>query len=239
MPQLAVITGASSGIGAEAARELARRGVHVILVARDSERLAEVAAGIGPLAVCAPCDASSGSAVQELASRLRSTAGVPDVIVNCAGAGRWLRIEKTSPEEAAAMMAAPYLAAFNMTQAFMNDMLLRRSGTLLYINSPACFFPWPASVGYTAARHALRGLHEALCQDLAGTGVRSCHVVFGRVDSPYFSHNPGVVEKMPRIAATVRTLSTAECGVVIADVARHPRRETIHPFMLRFYRWSY
>lgn len=147
MPRLAVITGASSGIGAEAARELARRGLRVILVARDSERLAEVASGIGPLAICEPCDASSGSAVQGLTSRLRSTAGVPDVIVNCAGAGRWLRIEETSPEEAAAMMAAPYLAAFNMTQAFMNDMLRRGSGTLLYINSPACFFPWPASVG--------------------------------------------------------------------------------------------
>jgi short-subunit dehydrogenase len=174
-----------------------------------------------------------------MAARVRNTIGVPDVIVNCAGAGKWLRIEETSPEEAASMMAAPYLAAFNTTHAFMRDMLVRRSGTLVHVNSPACFFAWPASVGYTAARKALRGLHEALCQDLVGTGVQSCLVVFGRVDSPYFGHNPGVADKMPKIAATVRTLSTVECGCILSNIAMRPKRETIHPFMLRLYRWNY
>ncbi len=57
-----------------------------------------------------------------------------------------------------------------------------------------------------------RGLHEALCQDLAGTGVQSCDVVFGRIDSEYFAHNPGVVEKMPGISKTIRTISEAECA---------------------------
>ncbi len=238
MSQLALITGASSGIGAEAARELARRGFRVVLVARDSKRLGEVATTIGSLATTEPCDVSLGTDIIELASRLRSTVGVPDVIVNCAGAGRWLRIEDTQPDEAASMMAAPYLAAFNTTHAFMRDMLSRKSGTLIHVNSPACFFPWPASVGYTAARHALRGLHESLCQDLVGTGVQSCHVVFGRVDSPYWIHNSGAADNIPKISATVRTLSTSECGRKIADVALRPKRETIHPFMLRFYRWS-
>ncbi len=238
MSRLALITGSSSGIGAETAHELARRGFRVVLVARDSKRLREVATSIGSLAIAETCDASSGTEIIELASRLRSTIGVPDVIVNCAGAGRWLRIEETPPEEAASMMAAPYLAAFNTTHVFMRDMLLRKSGTLIHVNSPACFFAWPASVGYTAARHALRGLHESLCQDLVGTGVQSCHVVFGRVESPYWVHNPGTKDNIPKITGTIRTLSTTECGHKIADIALRPKRETIHPFMLRFYRWS-
>lgn len=239
MSRLALITGASSGIGAESAKELARRGYRVILVARELQRLAEVASEIGSLAIVEPCDASSGKEVLTLASRLRSTVGVPDVIVNCAGAGRWLRIEDTSPDEAVSMIAAPYLTAFNFTHAFMNDMLLRKAGILIHINSPACFFAWPASVGYAAARHALRGLHESLCQDLVGTGVKSCHVVFSTVNSSYFTHNLGVTENLPKVSAMVRTLSAAECGRVIADVAIKPKRETIYPFMLRIYRWSY
>jgi short-subunit dehydrogenase len=137
------------------------------------------------------------------------------------------------------MIQTPYLAAFNITHAFMRDMLARRSGVIIHVNSPASIFPWPSSVAYTAARWALRGLHEALCQDLAGTGIQSCHVVFGRVSSPYFEHNPGVVDNVPRIANTIRTLSTDECGRVIARLAERPKRELLHPFMLGLYGWSY
>ena len=185
------------------------------------------------------CDASSGEEVLTLAMHVRQKYGVPDVIVNCAGAGRWKLIEDTAPDEALAMIQAPYLAAFNMTHAFMRDMLARRSGVVIHVNSPASIFPWPSSVGYAAARWALRGLHESLCQDLAGTGVTSCHVVFGRVDSAYFEHNPGVAENVPRIARTIRTLSTDECGRVIAELAERPRREVLHPLALRLYGWSF
>jgi short-subunit dehydrogenase len=238
MTKLALITGASSGVGAQTARELAKRGYGVVLVARDTTRLSSVAASIGPSATYFSCDAASGLAVAELADKVRAKIGVPDVIVNSAGLGQWKRIEDTPPVEALQMIGAPYLAAYNLTHAFMGDMLKRRSGIIIHVNSPACFMPWPSAVGYIAARHALRGLHEALCQDLVGTGVRSCHAVFGRIDSEYFQHNAGVADKMPGIAATVRTLSPAECGRVLADLAEHPKRQVVHPFMLRLYYWN-
>ncbi len=237
--QTALITGASSGIGAEAARQLSSRGYRVILVARGQAQLEQVAGRIGANAVAEVCDASSGEQVLALAERVRRSHGIPDVVVNCAGAGQWKLIEDTSPAEALLMLQAPYLAAFNVTHAFMKDMLARRSGIVIHVNSPASIFPWPSSVGYTAARWALRGLHEALCQDLAGTGVRSCHLIFGRVNSAYFEHNPGVAENMPRIASTVRTLSADECGRVIAQLADNPKRELLYPFMLRLYGWNY
>jgi uncharacterized protein len=165
--------------------------------------------------------------------------GTPDVIVHCAGAGQWKSIEETSPAEALFMTQAPYLAAFNVTHVFMRDMLARHSGVIIHVNSPASVCPWPASVGYAASRWALRGLHESLCQDLAGTGVRSCHIVFGRVDSSYFEHNGVVAADVPRIAATIRRLSKDECGRMIAELAEHPRRDVLYPFMLRFYSWLY
>ncbi len=235
----ALVTGASSGIGASAARHLAARGYRVILVARDKTRLEQVAADIGANATAECYDAADGREVLGLAARVCEAWGTPDVIVNSAGAGQWKRIEATSPDEALAMMQAPYLAAFNVTHAFMAGMLQRGSGVVIHVNSPACIFPWPTSVGYTAARWALRGLHEALCQDLVGTGVQSCQVIFGRVDSPYFEHNPGVTKVLPKIAGLVRTLSTDECGRVIAGIAARPRRESTHPFMLKLIRWTH
>jgi len=238
MQKFALVTGASSGIGAEASRELAGLGFQVMLVARNEAKLAELAASIGPMASFEVCDAASGQEVLAMADRIRKSHGIPDVIIHCAGAGRWKRIEDTPPAEAVEMIGAPYLAAYNVTYAFMRDMLARGSGRIVHINSPACYMAWPSAVGYTAARFALRGLHEALCQDLAGTGVQSCHIVFGRVSSEYFEHNPGAAENMPGIAKTIRTLSPAECGRVIAGVVTRPRRETIHPFVLRVYYWN-
>ena len=107
----------------------------------------------GPDAVAETCDASDGDAVLALAERVRRNYGVPDVVVYCAGLGQWKRIEDTTPAEALEMIKAPYLAVFNMTHAFMEDMLTRRSGVFIPINSPA----WARLRG-RAARHRIPGI---------------------------------------------------------------------------------
>lgn len=239
MTRLALVVGASSGVGAATARELARRGWTVVLAARSGDRLASLARSIGSSASYLACDATLPSDVEALEAFVRRNHRVPDVVINCAGLGQWKRLEKTRPEELRLMIGSPYLAAANASRMFLKDMLDRRSGTLIHVNSPACYMPWPSAVGYTASRFALRGLHEALSQDLAGTGVRTCHVVFGRIDSEYFRHNPGVAERMPGIASTVRTLSVEECANRIAEVAERPRKLLVHPFLLRLYYWSH
>ena len=235
MAKLALIVGASSGVGAATARELGRRGWTVVLSARSEDPLASLAASIGPNASYVACDASQPSGIEALGAFVAQRHGVPDVVINCAGLGQWKHLQDTTPEELRLMIGAPYLAAANASGMFLGRMLDRRSGTLIHVNSPACFMPWPSAVGYTASRFALRGLHEALSQDLAGSGVRSCHVVFGRIDSEYFDHNPGVEEHMPGIAKTIRTLSVEECARVLADLAARPRTFVVHPFMLRLY----
>lgn len=238
MKKIVLITGASSGVGAEAARHFAARKYHVVLVARNESRLSAIAKEIGLAATFMACDASSGASVQEMAERVTHEIGVPDIIIHCAGLGQWKRIEDTDLDEARQMIGAPYLAAFNITQVFMKAMLERNAGVIIHVNSPACYMPWPSSVGYAASRFALRGLHEALCQDLAGTDVKSCHVVFGRVDSEYFVNNPGAAEKMPGIASTIRTISVQECARVLVKIADRPSRQLIYPFMLRLYYWT-
>ena len=233
--RLVLITGASSGVGAATARTMAARGDRVVLVARSTGALNALAAEIGPLAVPAPCDAADPDQVADLAARITADHGIPDVLVHCAGAGQWKTLQDTAPQEAVMMMQAPYFAAFNVTRAFLPDMLARGSGVILHVNSPACLIAWPSSVGYTAARAALKGFHEALSQDLAGTGVRSCHVIFGRIDSEYFTHNPGVVEKMPALAKTIPTLTTESCAQKLWQLSETPRHQAVFPAILGFY----
>jgi NADP-dependent 3-hydroxy acid dehydrogenase YdfG len=233
--KLALVTGASSGIGAATARAFASKGLRVVLVARSDDALRKLAGEIGNNAVANPCDAGDGNDVLAMAKHVIDAHGVPDVVVNCAGSGRWERVEDTPPDEARQMMSAPYHAAFNVTHAFMAPMLAHGSGVFIHINSPACIMAWPSSAGYTAARAALRGFHEALVQDLAGTRLRSCHVIFGKVSSGYFENNSGVEDKIPTLARTIPTLTTTACADTIVRVAFKPRTQVIRPLILRVY----
>lgn len=230
-----LITGASSGVGAAAARAFQKQGAQVILVARSADKIATMADDLGVTAIAAPCDAADADQVAQMARTLLQDHGAPDVILHCAGAGQWKTVQDTSPAEAVEMMQAPYFTAFNVTHAFLPAMLERGSGVIISVNSPACIVPWRSSVGYTAARAALRGFHHALSQDLVGTGVACSHVIFGKIDSEYFDNNPGVVEKMPWLTKTIPTLTVEACAEALTHLAIAPRHTAIYPWILRLH----
>ncbi|WP_159441900.1 SDR family NAD(P)-dependent oxidoreductase [Williamsia sterculiae] len=168
------MTGASSGIGEHTARALAAAGARVVLVARRAELVDTTAGELrehGHHAWAYTADLGTPDGARQLRSRVLTDLGVPDAIVNNAGAGRFLRIEETSLEEAVDMMNAPYFASFFTTRVFIEEMLDRGSGTIVMVNSPVAWMPWPGAVGYAAARYAVRGLTDALRQDLRGTGL--------------------------------------------------------------------
>jgi len=237
---IAVVTGASSGIGAATAKALARDGWRLVLVARRAERLDELAASIaeaGGEARAEALDAADGPAVMAMAERVRVEWGAPSLVINSAGAGEWRFLEETSVEEIVAMMGAPYLAAANTCRAFMADMLAAQRGLFVHVGSPASVMPWPGATAYTASRWALRGLHEALCQDLRGTGVRSSLVYFGEVSSEYFEANSGSHEHIPKLAAPIPLSTPERCAEVLLKVVRRPRRVVFYPFALRLMAW--
>ena len=237
---IAVVTGASSGIGAATAKALAREGWRVVLVARRADRLDELieeVAAAGGEALAEPLDAADGGAVLAMADRVRSTWGDPAVVVNSAGAGVWRFLEETTPEQIVEMMGAPYLAAANASRAFLPGMLDAGAGLLVHVGSPASVMPWPGATAYTGSRWALRGLHEALCMDLAATGVRSSLIYFGEVSSEYFEANPDSHEHIPTIAGWMPVTTPEACADVILGVVRRPRRVVFHPFALRVMSW--
>jgi NADP-dependent 3-hydroxy acid dehydrogenase YdfG len=230
--RVAVVTGASSGIGAATARLLGAQGWTVVLVARREDRLNEVAEDVrvaGGHSVIEPLDAADAAAVDAMAARTVAELGIPDVLVNSAGAGAWRWMEDTSADELARLLGAPFLSAWNVTRAFMPGMLARRAGVIVHIGSPASVAPWPGATGYTASRWALRGLHEALCQDLAGTGVRSCHVLFGEVSSEYFDANPGTHEHIPRVGRLIGVITPERAARTVVRTIGRPRAQVFDP----------
>ena len=233
--RVAVVTGASSGIGAATARLLGARGWSVALVARRAAHLADVARDVeasGGHALVVAIDASDGAAVDAMAARVLTELGLPDAVVNSAGAGVWRWMEDTSHDELGRLLGAPFLAAWNTTHAFLPGMLERGSGVVVHVGSPASLAPWPGATGYTTSRWALRGMHEALRQDLAGTGVASCHVVFGEVESGYFDANPDTREHIPRVGRLIGVISPDRAARTVVRTIERPRAQVFDPPML-------
>jgi short-subunit dehydrogenase len=227
-----LITGASSGIGAATARLLAERGASVILVARRRDRLASVAAGIqsaGGDAETYAADLGDASEVSRIARLVQERHGSPDVLINNAGAGRWLPIAETTAGELAAMVAVPFLAAFNLTRELLPGMRRRGSGHIVNVASVGAFLVWPNAAGYISARWAVRGFHEALRAELHGSGIAASLVAFAQVSSEYWEHNPGSWERLPAAAHRLRTMTPAEAAVVIANAIERNKRLVLRP----------
>lgn len=231
--QLAVVTGASSGIGAATAELLGALGWRVVLVARREPRLAEVAARVAALGghpVVEALDGGDAGAVAAMAARTLDRAGVPGALVHAAGAGEWRWPEDTPPADMERMLDAPFRSAYHHTHAFLRPMLAQGSGVIVHVGSPASLRPWPSATAYTVSRWALRGFHEALVQDLHGTGVRSCHVVIaGEVTSGYFDVNPGSHEHIPRVGRLLGVATPRECAEVVVRTIHRPRAQVLYP----------
>jgi short-subunit dehydrogenase len=234
--KLVVVTGASQGIGAATSRALAKAGARVVLVARTEsklETLAEEIRAAGGEAHVYPCDLSQPEAVLALGEAVMAELAVPDVIINSAGAGRWLAVDETPIAEAAQMIQAPYLAAFYTTRAFLPAMIERGSGLVVNVQSPMSRVVSAGCTGYAACRWALRGFNEGLRADLRGTGVKVSEVMFGEVGSDYWANNPGAKERVPGIAhALIPTLTTEQVAARMVKAVRRERKLFMRPFML-------
>ncbi|HET9223821.1 MAG TPA: SDR family NAD(P)-dependent oxidoreductase [Roseiflexaceae bacterium] len=231
-----LITGASYGIGAALARRIALAGGQVVLLARTRDALEHVADEVrtgGGQACIYPVDLADAAAVERVAQAILAEVGPPDILINNAGAGRWLFLEETDPAEAQAMMAVPYFAAFHVTRAFLPAMLRHGSGQIVNVNSPASLVAWPGATAYTAARWALRGFSEALRADLHGTGLRVTEVIPGKVSSTYFTHNPGTEARAPWIAKLLGTITPEQAAAEMLRGIERGQRQIVLPFRYR------
>ena len=179
----AVVTGASSGIGAATARSLAAAGYHVVCAARRAERIEELAREIDGTTVV--CDVTDAESVAGLAAAAGSEVGV--LVNNAGGAFGMEPVAEADPEQWRAMYDVNVLGTLLVTQALLPA--LRASGDAVIVNvgSTAGRIAYEGGGGYTAAKHAVQVMTETLRLELVGEPIRISEVAPGMVRTDEFA----------------------------------------------------
>jgi uncharacterized protein len=199
----ALVTGASSGIGAAIARELASRGYSIALVARREERLRSLATDLtsehGVAAEAIACDLGDPDERDRLADELRGRGRSVEVLVNNAGFGHQADFATSPRERMVEMVRLNVEAVVDLTSRFMGPMVERGRGTVINIASTAAFQPLPGSAVYAASKSFVLSFSEAIRTELRGSGVTVTAVCPGPVKTEFteVAGVGGVEERTP------------------------------------------
>lgn len=224
----AVVTGASSGIGADLARELASRGYGVTLVARREDRLRDLAAELGGtvrVEVIA-CDVADPAARASLFDEIERRGLTVDVLVNNAGLGTVGAVAEADVDAEIAQVRVNVEAVVDLTTRAVRQMV-PRGGAILNLGSVAAFQPFPGQSSYAATKAFVRSYTDGLRAELAGTGVTVATLHPGPVKTEFFQA-AGVEDEVfddvfPKIM-WMPSRAVAEVGI---DALEHDRGSVI------------
>ena len=208
------VTGASSGIGAALAQELARRGATVAITARRAEALREVAGATGMRVE--PGDVTDGPAMQAIADSLVDAWGALDIVVLNAGTYEPVTPDSFRAETFRAHFDVNVMGAVNCIQAVLPAMRARRAGRIAVTSSVTGYAGLPLASAYGATKAFLNSMCDALRADLASSGVAVTLIAPGFVRTPLTDQNPF---KMPGI------IEADEAARIICDGLEHGRPE--------------
>ena len=186
----ALITGASSGIGAEFARALARRGSNLILVARSQDKLRALATELtdkhGVAARVIARDLSEENSARQVAGEVEKLGLNVEILVNNAGFGSQGDLETIDPARDHAQTMLNVVAVVDLTHAFLPAMVARGSGAIINVASTAGFVPLPGQAVYGASKAFVLSFSEALWAENRERGVRVVALCPGATDTPFF-----------------------------------------------------
>src|SRR5437763_3414430 len=188
--RVAVVTGASSGIGATVAADLARRGATVAAVARRKDRLDEVVERCRQYAAASmavPADISSRAECERVIAEVEQRFGRVDILVNNAGISIHRNAARTTADDVERLMAVNFFAPVYLATAALPSMLERHQGAIVNITSVAGYVPNPGEAAYGAAKAALSLWTHGLAVDLYETGVQLTVVSPGPIDTEIWS----------------------------------------------------
>jgi hypothetical protein len=232
--QVCLITGASSGIGAEVARKMAREGKKTILVARRQDRLEKIRQEIheeGGSAEIYQADLGEDSERERLYARIKDNFGRVDILVNNAGFG-WYGYYCEMPWKLAEQMIQVNVnAAVHLTRLFLPQMRERGSGHIINIGSIAGGFPNQGIAIYSASKSFLDAFTSGLHRELNGSGVKVSVVRAGPVQTEFFDqaalHNARGRIPAERFAVPPRLVAER-----VYDLLHHPRKVIYIPRLL-------
>jgi NAD(P)-dependent dehydrogenase (short-subunit alcohol dehydrogenase family) len=232
--RIALVTGASRGIGAATARALDRAGARVVLVARDAHALATVAADLVNEPVVLPADLGDPAEPSRLVQAAAHEAGSVDVLVNNAAVAVRVPITETDPAVIDRMLAVNVRAPILLVAAVVPHMVPKGGGAIVNLSSVSGLVGTPHRAAYAATKGAIDAATRSLAIELGPMGIRVNSVAPGVVDTAMWAANkkvPGVVESVEALTPLGRWATPDDVAAVVtflaSDAARFVTGETI------------
>ncbi|WAJ45950.1 SDR family oxidoreductase [Mycobacterium sp. Aquia_216] len=227
--RVAVVTGASSGIGEATAKTLAALGFHVVAVARRADRINALAKEIGGTAIVA--DVTDDAAVETLAGKLSRV----DVLINNAGGARGLApVADADLEHWRWMWETNVLGTLRVTRALLPKLVDSGDGLIVTVTSVAALEVYDGGAGYTAAKHAQGALHRTLRGELLGKPVRLTEIAPGAVETEFsLARFDGDQQRADSVYAGITPLTAGDVAEVIGFVASRPSHVDLDLIVLK------
>ena len=190
---IAIITGASTGIGKHLSYIFANNNYEVIIISRNKNKLIQVESEIkndGFDCVSIVADISKPESINKIYNQIKDPKRI-DVLINNAGLGIFNAIKNTSIEEWNLQIGTNLTGAFLMTKMIVNDMIKQKSGKIVFINSVAGINPYPYSTAYVASKFGLRGFSASLREELREHNVKVISIHPGAIDTPFWENVNG------------------------------------------------
>jgi NADP-dependent 3-hydroxy acid dehydrogenase YdfG len=231
--RVAVVTGASAGIGEATAKALAALGFHVVVVARRADRIQALAAEIGGTAIVA--DVTSDADVAALAAGLDRVAGKVSVLINNAGGAKGLEpVLDADLENWRWMWETNVLGTLRVTRALLPKLVDSGDGLIVTVTSIAAFETYDGGSGYTAAKHAQGALHRTLRGELLGKPVRLTEIAPGAVETEFsLVRFGGDQQRADSVYAGIDPLVAQDVAEVIGFVASRPAHVNLDQIVIR------
>jgi short-subunit dehydrogenase len=226
--KVAVITGASSGIGRLLAIQAAEKGATAVLVARNEERLRcverEIVAAGGRTDVV-PCDVADRTAVLSAAETIVGRHGRVDVLMNNAGFGHHANFIDLELDEMERLIQVNLLGSVYWTKALLPQMVARQSGWIVFVASVAGKIAVPDESVYCATKFAMLGLAASVSMEVEAQGVHVLTVCPGAVNTAFFTE--AMIARMPPVARRTMIAPEAVAGAVMRALAAGKREITV------------